>query len=149
MAVNVNRVKTSLSLANAEYENANALNKEFALFSGLKATCNQKFVAEPKKNIKALDRGKPQGLETNPRKVSWNRSSGGSAVNLATHLGAERIVLVGFDMRLIDGVKNWKPHPRERTKPNPFVSKATTKSSPTKTTIQVLLFLFFIFLISI
>jgi len=95
--------------------------KEFAFFSGLKVTCNQKFVAEPKKNIKALDRGKPQGLETNPRKVSWNRSSGGSAVNLATLLGGERIVLVGFDMRLIDGVKNWKPHPRERTKPNPFV----------------------------
>ncbi len=95
--------------------------EEFAFFSGLKATCNHKFVTEPRKNIKALLRGKPQGLETDPRKVSWNRSSGGSAINLAIHLGAKRIVLVGYDMRLIDGAKNWKPHKREKTKPNPYV----------------------------
>lgn len=95
--------------------------KEFAFFSGLKATCAQKFISEPKKNIKVLLRGKPQGLETDPRRVSWNRSSGGSAVNLATLLGAQRVVLIGFDMRLIGGVKNWKPHPKEITKPNPYI----------------------------
>jgi hypothetical protein len=39
--------------------------------------------------------------------VSWNSSSGGSAVNFAYHLGVRNIVLIGFDMKPVNGRKNW------------------------------------------
>ena len=37
----------------------------------------------------------------------FNSSSGGSAVNVAYLLGAKRIILLGFDMRFVDGKSNW------------------------------------------
>ena len=40
-------------------------------------------------------------------KVKFNSSSGGSAVNVAYLLGAKRIILLGFDMRFVDGKSNW------------------------------------------
>lgn len=39
------------------------------------------------------------GLETDPSGVRTGKNSGYQAINLAVHLGAARIVLLGFDMR--------------------------------------------------
>lgn len=39
--------------------------------------------------------------------VFWNNSSGASAINFAYHLGAERVVLVGFDMKMREGRHNF------------------------------------------
>ena len=39
--------------------------------------------------------------------IKFNRSSGAAAINLAYHLGAKQVVLLGFDMRQINGKKNW------------------------------------------
>jgi len=64
--------------------------------------------------VKPMLRGKPEGIETRRGFLSWNRSSGGAAVNLAVHLGAKRIVLIGYDMRLVDGKKNWHNKHKER-----------------------------------
>jgi len=52
--------------------------------------------------IKVVDRDKPFGLSDDPTKIRWNRNSGSSAINLAVHLGAKRIMLLGFDMKLKD-----------------------------------------------
>lgn len=46
-----------------------------------------------------LLRGQPTGIDPRPTHVAFNRNSGNSAINLAVHLGAKRIVLLGFDMK--------------------------------------------------
>lgn len=54
-----------------------------------------------------------RGLSKQPKYVSWNGSSGASAINLAYHLGAKKVVLVGFDMRRVDGKKNFHSDHKE------------------------------------
>lgn len=64
------------------------------------------------------------GLSTNPKQLFWNLSSGACAVNLATLLGATEIVLLGYDMRRINGQNNWhNDHPvTEENTPDPYES---------------------------
>jgi hypothetical protein len=45
---------------------------------------------------------KESGICTIPNTVAYNHNSGWGAVNLAYHLGARRIVLIGFDMKIIN-----------------------------------------------
>lgn len=40
-------------------------------------------------------------------KLGWNGNTGASAINLAIVLGASKIYLLGYDMKLIDGRSNW------------------------------------------
>ena len=59
-----------------------------------------------------------RGLHTNA--LGWNGNTGASAINLAILLGARRIYLLGFDMKLgINDKPNW--HDRQIEKPNPEV----------------------------
>ena len=44
------------------------------------------------------DTGKLQGIHPDPTKICFNNSTGGAAINYAVHLGATKIVLLGFDM---------------------------------------------------
>ena len=79
-------------------------------FFGLRVCCVPRLDDHP--GIKTLTRGKPLGIETRPQFVAWNRNSGGSAINLAYHLGGRRIVLVGFDMQRVNDRANWhEDHP--------------------------------------
>jgi len=74
--------------------------KNLKRFAGLKVTCCERCIREP--GINVLKRStKRWGIEKNPNAVSWNLSSGGSAINLAVHFGAKRIVLIGFDMKRV------------------------------------------------
>lgn len=51
-----------------------------------------------------------QGLGLNAIRVNGN--SGAGAINLAYLFGCRRILLIGFDMREVDGKKHWHPdHP--------------------------------------
>ena len=76
-------------------------------FGGLKVTSCQRGFRWP--GIKWVSRAnKAMGLTPRPYEVVWNRSSGASAVNLAVHLGATKIILLGFDMQPDDkGRANW------------------------------------------
>lgn len=47
------------------------------------------------------------GLSKNRAFLTWNMNAGACAVNVAKHLGASRIVLLGYDMRQIDNCNNW------------------------------------------
>jgi hypothetical protein len=47
------------------------------------------------------------GISINPNFVYWNKNSGSSAINLAYLLGATKIVLLGFDMKVTDNKHNW------------------------------------------
>lgn len=52
------------------------------------------------------------GLETDPSGVRTGKNSGYAAINLAVHLGAAKVVLVGFDMKDDRGRHHWfGPHP--------------------------------------
>jgi hypothetical protein len=50
---------------------------------------------------------KGKGLTTRPGELCWNHSSGGAAVNLAVQLGAKKVILIGYDMRAIEGEHNF------------------------------------------
>lgn len=53
------------------------------------------------------------GFSTDPARVHYGSNSGFQAVNLAILFGARRIVLVGFDMRLVGGKRHFfGDHPR-------------------------------------
>jgi hypothetical protein len=93
-----------------------------AEFAGLKLHCVNSAIRKP--GCHRLNRGKPYGLEARPGYISWNHNSGASAINAAVHLGAKKIILLGFDMKKSPGHKNnwherhekkdkrWNPYPR-------------------------------------
>lgn len=65
-----------------------------------------KYTIQPSPNqigVNALKRGMRHGLETNPAMLAHGDNSGYAAINLAYHLGAKQIVLLGYDMGNISG----------------------------------------------
>jgi hypothetical protein len=87
-----------------------------ARFPGLKITTStqQQGAQGQAMGVRVVDKAKgPFGIQRNPRVVSWNKSSGACAINVAVHLGAKKIVLLGFDMKRIEGKSNWHvDHPQ-------------------------------------
>jgi len=84
--------------------------KAYKKFKGIPASCNHNanIVGVERYNwIHFMRRGKQLGIETNPGYIAWNKSSGNSAINVAYHLGAVRIVLIGFDLQAIGGNNNY------------------------------------------
>ena len=79
---------------------------KFADFGGLKVTRNEGHAKWP--GVLAANYvGDPYGISTDPSVLRWNRSSGACAINLAAHFGVKRIILLGFDMRMIGKRHNW------------------------------------------
>jgi len=85
-------------------------------YPSLVMTCNDNTTLNEYTWLKQLRRkGSATGICTDRRYVCWNRNTGSSAINLAYHLGAKRVVLLGFDMKEVakekheDGrpIKNW------------------------------------------
>ena len=78
--------------------------KELKKFKGIKVSCHS-IASKPERywmKYVAKDNRKPAGITSNPYKVSWNLNSGAAAISLAHHLGAKRIILLGFDMNLTE-----------------------------------------------
>ena len=78
--------------------------KEIGEFSGIKVTCRP----QPKRGdvINLLNTGKT-GLETMSYGLRDGGNSGYAAINLAYHLGAKKIVLLGFDMQTNGKETHW------------------------------------------
>jgi hypothetical protein len=57
------------------------------------------------------------GLSGTRQYVTWNLNAGACAVDLAVNMGAKTIVLLGYDMKQIDGRNNW--HSDHRTSNDP------------------------------
>lgn len=78
--------------------------KQLAKFPGLKVTCHHAVDASKYKgdHVKYLakDNTKRKGLTRNPHKVCWNLNSGMAALSMIANMGARRIILLGFDMKL-------------------------------------------------
>ena len=70
-------------------------------YFGLRCSCCPRFGDNPKHGVYffARDNERKVGISTKPNRVAWNHNSGSSAINVAYHLGATRIVLLGFDMK--------------------------------------------------
>jgi len=89
--------------------------KELAQFTGVKVSCAPMFCkntyhADNGERIKYLaqDPKKSHGISEVPYTVCWNANSGAAAISLASHLGAKKIVLLGFDMQLDpNGNSHW------------------------------------------
>jgi hypothetical protein len=57
------------------------------------------------------------GLSVEQDTLCWNRGCGGTAINVAYLLGAARVVLLGFDMRMVDGKHNWHDNHQKEERP--------------------------------
>lgn len=76
-------------------------------FRGIKVSCHDTVIRHTSCGVKFMARDRFKlGISKNPNTVCWNYNSGAAAISLAVHLGAKRIVLVGFDMK----VENNQPH---------------------------------------
>lgn len=86
-------------------------------------------------NVHVLRNSGAEGLELDPSAIRTGNNSGYQAINLAVHLGATRIVLLGFDMwRAADGRNNWfGKHPNHIDSPYPlFLQRFDTIVEPLK-----------------
>ncbi len=79
------------------------------------------IVAVERANAHRLAIGGKDGLALDPSKLTTGQHSGYSAINLAVHLGAKRIVLLGYDMqKASDGREHYfGSHPYQK-KQMPF-----------------------------
>jgi len=72
--------------------------KQILSYKGLRITNNIKF-RKLHKGIKYIERDKKEmGLCETKNAVCFNRNTGLSAIDLAYHFGAKRVILLGFDM---------------------------------------------------
>jgi hypothetical protein len=78
--------------------------KQIKDFVGLKVTNKPRPIEEGIINL--LDTGKT-GLELKNNGIRHGNNSGYAAMNLAYHLGAKRIVLLGFDMHIQNRQTHW------------------------------------------
>jgi hypothetical protein len=79
-------------------------------YPNVKVTCNPKlsdYVRTDRIKYVARDQKHPFGISKRPNHVSWNQNSGAAAISLAYHLGAVRVVLLGFDMMRMEGNRHW------------------------------------------
>lgn len=81
-------------------------------FPGLKFSITAKPGAWPRVHI--LGNAGIDGLSLDPRMVCTGHDSGYQAINLAVHLGAVRVLLLGYDMqRGPNGELHWHPPHRQ------------------------------------
>lgn len=75
-------------------------------FSGLKYTMDPNATRWP--GVQQLQNTGPVGLELQPHGLRAGQNSGYQAINLAVHLGARRILLLGYDLSPApDGRTHW------------------------------------------
>lgn len=92
---------------------------------GAKTFVGLKYAIEPMPatrypDVQVLKNTGPLGLDADPTGLRTGRNSGYQSVNLAVHLGAARILLLGFDMSpASDGSAHWHPPHPDQT-PSPY-----------------------------
>lgn len=88
-------------------------------FAGLKYALERRASKWP--GVQVLENTGHDGLEAQPTGVKTGRNSGYQAINIAVHLGATRIVLLGYDMmRGPNKQEHWfGDHPTKTHSPYP------------------------------
>lgn len=78
-------------------------------FKGIKVTQDKKAAQEY--DINYIESAANTGLSTDPDIIHQGFNSGYQAINLAYNLGARKIILIGYDMKLgADGSNHWFGH---------------------------------------
>ncbi len=77
---------------------------EFIEFKGIKVTLRNPSMPE---EIKKLDHRGGTGLCLEPDGLMTGSNSGYQCMNLAYHLGGNRQLLLGYDMKIINGKSHW------------------------------------------
>jgi hypothetical protein len=88
------------------------LHKDCAGFAGEKwstheADGNNKLQIAEKYGVRLVAGSHDDGFSTDPSKINYGWNSGFQAINLAILKGCKRIVLVGFDMRRVNGAAHF------------------------------------------
>lgn len=78
--------------------------KRWSMFKGIKVSCCSATKDDP--DIHCLYRIS-KGITQDTRAIGWNVNTGGSAINLAYHFGAKKVILLGFDMQQVNGRSNF------------------------------------------
>ncbi len=87
-----------------------------AQFQGLKYTLTQPQIRIP--GLQVLKNTGRSGLELHPSGLRTGANSGYQAINLAIHLGAARILLLGYDMQKQGNRHHWHAdHPHQTNSP--------------------------------
>lgn len=85
---------------------------ELEAFKGRKFTQDKE--AAQKYGLEYVEGVDEPGLSARLGRIHLGSNSGIQAINLAYHLGAIRIVLLGFDMQATEGKKHWhEDHPNQ------------------------------------
>lgn len=74
-------------------------------FQGLKFSLQKRAAQWP--GVRVLRNTGTEGLERKPTGLRTGRNSGYQAINLARHLGAVRVLLLGYDMQHTGGKTHW------------------------------------------
>lgn len=70
-------------------------------------------------NIEYIESAAKEGLSLDPNVIHQGANSGFQAINLAYHLGAQRALLIGYDMKLApDGKAHWFGDHPDKVKSN-------------------------------
>lgn len=104
------------SMASNRRTRDNSYSFHDAIYKGWWWTVSSNFADHPQVNV--LRCGEQTGLSEDPGYLNHGSNSGYQAINLAVHLGAKRIVLLGYDMRLDNGRSNWHDEPRPFASPS-------------------------------
>lgn len=102
--------------------------EEIAAFQGLAVTTTGKLVGTP--GILVMRRGNRHGLDKEDT-FSDGSNSGRAAIALAYRFGCAKAVLFGFDMKLVDGKKNYHDdyaYSKERPKTDAFFQDSMVPS---------------------
>jgi hypothetical protein len=76
-------------------------------------------------HVRVLQNTGPLGLELDPTGLRTGKNSGYQAINLAVHLGAARILLLGYDMSCDGTRSHWfGEHPDRQPSPYPQMREA-------------------------
>lgn len=81
------------------------------IYKGFWVTSSQEFNDHPQ--VRTLKLTGEQGLELDPTGLRHGSNSGYQAINLAVNLGAKKIILLGYDMQIVNGKSHWHNEPRQ------------------------------------
>jgi hypothetical protein len=85
------------------------------IYKGFWVAGNYRFADHPQ--VRCLMLSGQCGLEKDPGKLCHGSNSGYQAINLAYHLGAKRVVLLGYDMKV---APNGRTHWHNENRPDDF-----------------------------
>jgi hypothetical protein len=108
-------------------------------FAGVMVTQDERVVsgADRIPRVVRVPSVNEKGLSWDPARIHQGANGGYQALNLAVLMGARRVLLMGYDMRVVDGKKHWHgDHPVNLN--NPDASQLATFRAAFATTVSEL-----------